>query len=171
MNLSIIIPYLLAHRAAAASIERRQDAPPKSPAKGSGKACAPLHILAARASTNAQGEGMTASTNSAINSLVPGPDVEAIVFPASLPPYSPSASKGVQATKDQLRAYVERCPESKIILTGYSQGADVMGSILCGASDHKSNQKIGNLPNATVDLGPAVTPVEPGLGSHIFAAV
>ena len=47
-----------------------------------------------------------------------------------------------------------------------AQGADVMGSVLCGGGDHVSEQAIGRLPKTKVDLGPAVPPAPPEIASH-----
>ncbi|PGH04991.1 hypothetical protein AJ80_08418 [Polytolypa hystricis UAMH7299] len=40
--------------------------------------------------------------------------------------------RGVEDRMDRISAYVEKCPDSKIVLMGYSQGAQVIGDILGG---------------------------------------
>src|ERR1700759_5220700 len=84
-------------------------------AKGAGR-CAPAHIIVARASGEAKGEGMLRSVVSRIKENIKGADSEAIDYPAALAPYGPSESKGVKAANEQLAAYVKRCPESKVVL-------------------------------------------------------
>jgi len=134
-------------------------------------ACADAHILVARASGEAKGEGMIGGLSRAIKSAVKGTDSEAVDYPAALAPYGSSEVKGVAAAKAQLAAYVQRCPKAKVILMGYSQGADVMGSVLCGGGAHNSTKAIGRLPATNVNLGPETPPIEPAVGSHVVAAV
>jgi len=64
-----------------------------------------------------------------INSVaeaVPGVTSEAIVYPAQLDfnnllGYVSSERSGVTAGKNQVTAYVKRCPKSKIVVAGVSQ--------------------------------------------------
>lgn len=83
--------------------------------------CAEVHILVARASGEGKGEGMIGGLSKAIKTAVKGADSEAVDYPAALAPYGSSEMKGVQAAKDQLTAYVKRCPAAKVVLMGYSQ--------------------------------------------------
>ncbi|KAG5650042.1 hypothetical protein H0H81_000979 [Sphagnurus paluster] len=93
--------------------------------------CAAVHIITARASTEAPGEGIIGSV---VNDIVSGRKQtvtrEAIVYPATLTDYANSQSKGVTATKAQLAAKTSACPNTKIVLMGYSQGAHVSGDVL-----------------------------------------
>ncbi|KAH0844089.1 hypothetical protein AYO21_02156 [Fonsecaea monophora] len=62
-------------------------------------------------------------------------DYEDIVYPANISYsgfYCESANAGAYAGQAQLRAYAERCPDSKLVLLGYSQGAAVVGDMLGG---------------------------------------
>lgn len=43
-----------------------------------------------------------------------------------------SSAAGVVALKTQLEDQVEKCPGQKIVLLGYSQGAQVVGDVLSG---------------------------------------
>jgi len=128
--------------------------------------CSPVHIVVARASTEAQGEGMIRSLSSAVKKAIPGTTSEAVVYTAKLAPYGPSEIQGVAAAKQQVTAYVKKCPTSKIVLMGYSQGADVVGSVVCGGGDFT-----GAMSGFKVELGPAVPAIEPEIGSHIVAVV
>lgn len=62
-------------------------------------------------------------------------DYEDVVYPANIS-YSgifcQSANKGAYAGQAQMTEYAQRCPDSKIVLTGYSQGGSVVGDILGG---------------------------------------
>lgn len=84
-------------------------------------ACAPAHIIVARASGEAKGEGSIGRLSKSLKEAVKGADSEAVDYPAALAPYASSEMKGVTAAKAQLTAYVKRCPESRIVLMGYSQ--------------------------------------------------
>ncbi|KAI1801273.1 carbohydrate esterase family 5 protein [Daldinia bambusicola] len=57
---------------------------------------------------------------------------EDIIYPATYENYCDSAFAGVTNGTAQIKAYVESCPESKLVLTGYSQGGHVVGDILGG---------------------------------------
>jgi acetylxylan esterase len=92
--------------------------PQSAPATG---ACAEVHVLVARASGEAKGEGMIGGLSKAIKAAVKGADSEAVDYPAALAPYGSSETKGVKAAKEQLTAYVKRCPAAKVVLMGYSQ--------------------------------------------------
>ncbi|KAI5205498.1 carbohydrate esterase family 5 protein [Aureobasidium subglaciale EXF-2481] len=47
--------------------------------------------------------------------------------------YCTAVSEGDRNGIDQMTAYANKCPGSKLVLTGYSQGANVAGDILGGA--------------------------------------
>lgn len=128
--------------------------------------CAPVHIIVARASTEPAGEGMIGSLSRSIKTSIPGATSEAVSYPAALAPYGPSEIKGVAAAKAQLTAYVQKCPQSKMVLMGYSQGADVVGSVVCGGGGFS-----GSMQGAKVELGPITPPIDPQVGSHIVAVV
>jgi hypothetical protein len=62
-------------------------------------------------------------------------DYEDVVYPANIS-YSglfcESANIGANAGQAQMAAYIQRCPDSRLVLTGYSQGGSVVGDILGG---------------------------------------
>lgn len=80
-----------------------------------------VHIIVARASTEAQGEGIIGAVASDIKTRIPGSDDVAIVYPALLEPYPPSEADGVSAMTSSIQSYVAQCPSTKIVLLGYSQ--------------------------------------------------
>ncbi|CAD0012152.1 unnamed protein product [Aureobasidium pullulans] len=47
--------------------------------------------------------------------------------------YCTAVSEGDKNGIDQMTAYANKCPASKLVLTGYSQGANIAGDILGGA--------------------------------------
>jgi hypothetical protein len=83
--------------------------------------CAPVHILVARGSAEPEGEGSTGRLSTTLKRSIPGATSEAINYPAKLSPYPQSEAQGVQACKNQMTAYAKRCPQSKVVLMGYSQ--------------------------------------------------
>ncbi|KAJ3300127.1 hypothetical protein HK104_004047 [Borealophlyctis nickersoniae] len=97
-------------------------------------ACGAVHILVARGSTEAQGEGALSQMVTKIKTRLSGTTVtsEAIRYPALLEPYDYSSAQGTAAVKSQLTAAASRCPTSKIVLMGYSQGAHIIGDALGG---------------------------------------
>jgi acetylxylan esterase len=52
---------------------------------------------------------------------IPGSDSYAVVYPATLQNYQSSESQGVSAMTSDIEDYVKACPNSKIVLMGYSQ--------------------------------------------------
>lgn len=53
--------------------------------------------------------------------------------------YCQTAYDGSVAGHVQMNAYAERCPNSKIILAGYSQGGQIAGDILGGGGGYSFN--------------------------------
>ncbi|KAG6838110.1 hypothetical protein H0H87_003965, partial [Tephrocybe sp. NHM501043] len=66
---------------------------------------------------------------------------EAIDYPASLIDYLNSEAQGVSAMKARLAAKTSSCPSTKIVLTGYSQGAQVTGDVLAAYATGTSKGK------------------------------
>ncbi|KIV92109.1 hypothetical protein PV10_06575 [Exophiala mesophila] len=62
-------------------------------------------------------------------------DYEDVVYPANISfsgIFCESANIGALAGQAQMTEYAQRCPDSKLVLMGYSQGAGVAGDILGG---------------------------------------
>lgn len=91
-------------------------------------------------------------------------DYEDVVYPANIS-YSgifcESAKIGVDAGQAQMTAYVQRCPDSRLVLTGYSQGAGIVGDILGGGG--------GSLFDCDQPSNPSLPrDAEPGSNSMLF---
>jgi acetylxylan esterase len=98
-----------------------------------GTGCTSVGIITARASTEASGEGIIGSLAQLIQQRSSQTVSRASVdYPALLFPYASSSAAGVAALKKQLTAAVQKCPDQKIVLLGYSQGAHVLGDVLGG---------------------------------------
>ncbi|KAJ8059032.1 hypothetical protein OCU04_012012 [Sclerotinia nivalis] len=121
--------------------------------------CTAIRIITARASTEAPGEGIIGALASAIE-LGTSQSVTrtSVSYPAVLAPYAPSVASGVAAMKADLIAAVEACPEQKIVLLGYSQGAECISDTLGGGG--------GGILGAKT---PAIDYAK--YGSHVKAAV
>lgn len=124
------------------------------PASGSG--CAAVHIITARASTEAAGEGITgALVTQIVNASAQTVSRAAVSYPATLFNYASSSSRGVSALKQQLTTQVQNCPNQKIVLAGYSQGAHVVLDVLGGGGGGS--------------VGAVTPPIDTSIGDHVVA--
>ncbi|GAP84754.1 putative carbohydrate esterase family 5 protein [Rosellinia necatrix] len=97
------------------------------------QACHNVHIFVARG-TDEPYPGRQAGLTGAICYGLKNCGYEDIMYQASYSPtYCESVQAGVKNGKAQINAYAKRCPNAKLVLTGYSQGAEVLGDILGGA--------------------------------------
>src|SRR6202020_2670188 len=94
---------------------------------------ATVHVIAARASTEAQGDGVIGALATLIqNDVSATVSQEAVVYPATLTNYASSVAKGDSAIESELATDVANCPNEQFVLIGYSQGAQVVGDALGG---------------------------------------
>ncbi|KZL64140.1 cutinase [Colletotrichum incanum] len=135
--------------------------------------CAPVNIIVARGSVEAQGPGLLGNIAKNASMQIPGSIITPLVYPAQLDPYPPSVAAGVTNMTSLLNQQAQQCPGTKLVLMGYSQasryasrgynrsntrqGAQVSLDTLCGTSD-------GPNFNTTVAQAPMV-------GSKIAAVV
>lgn len=78
-------------------------------------------------------------------------------------PYCVGVNEGIANGWSQITAYNTRCPDSKLVLSGYSQGAHIVGDILVGGG--------GTIfENCTQDDTPSLPPNTP-IGQAIAAVV
>ncbi|KAL9090039.1 MAG: hypothetical protein Q9159_002207 [Coniocarpon cinnabarinum] len=115
-----------------------------------------VHIIVTRGSTEPQGDGETASLSTLIQQQIPGSDDYATVYPALLDPYQQSEGNGTQAILTEVQQYVTSCPDTKIVLLGWSQGGQTELDALCGTSE----------ANFT-----ATAPLDPKYGKNIAAVI
>ncbi len=121
-------------------------------------ACAAVHIITARASAEAAGEGRTkALIDQIVSTSTQTVTRAAVVYPATLTNYAGSSAAGVTALKTQLTAQVQSCPTQKIVLAGYSQGAHVILDVLGGGGGST--------------LGALTDPIDASIASHVVVAV
>ncbi|EAU86436.1 hypothetical protein CC1G_05430 [Coprinopsis cinerea okayama7 len=95
--------------------------------------CAQVHIIAARASTEPPGPGIVGQLITQIqNQSSQTVSTDSVDYPATLENYNESSSAGTAALKTHLTNQANRCPNQKIVLIGYSQGAHIIGDTLAG---------------------------------------
>ncbi|WP_189334239.1 cutinase family protein [Actinoplanes ianthinogenes] len=95
--------------------------------------CPDVRIIVTRASTEAPGTGIIGSLATAVTRASKQTvTTEATDYPALLNPYPPSVAAGTRALTRQLTDAATGCPDAKIVLMGYSQGAHVIGDVLAG---------------------------------------
>ncbi|KAK3399573.1 cutinase-domain-containing protein [Sordaria brevicollis] len=113
-----------------------------------------LHLIVARGSTEAPGVGRIGVVARNVTALIPGSTIEAIDYPATFSNYSDSEEKGAMAFEKRVVEYYERCPNTKVALLGYSQGAHAMMDSLCGNSgegnDYQASREYLDVFNKTV---------------------
>jgi acetylxylan esterase len=116
--------------AAAAVVSAAPLAPRASCATG-------VHMIVARGSNEAAGEGVLSQVVSLIQAAVPGSDSVAVDYPAAIVSsssiYPLSVAEGISDTLDKIHSYVAACgAASRIVLLGYSQGGNVITDALAG---------------------------------------
>ncbi|KAK5051550.1 hypothetical protein LTR84_003202 [Exophiala bonariae] len=100
--------------------------------------CNDIRIFSARGSDEpypGRGGGMLGVLCSLFEETGVSCDYEDVVYPANISfsgIFCQSAHTGATAGQAQMTEYVQRCPDSRLVLTGYSQGGGVVGDILGG---------------------------------------
>jgi hypothetical protein len=131
-------------------------ASPANAVAASGSGCAAVSIITARASTEQAGEGITGNLVTAIvNASKQTVSRASVSYPATLQNYANSSLQGINAAKTQITNLVSSCPQTKIVLLGYSQGAHVMLDVLGGGQGGS--------------LGTATPPLASNIASHVTA--
>ncbi|CAI4215609.1 unnamed protein product [Parascedosporium putredinis] len=98
------------------------------------KPCTDVRIFLVRGTTEPY-PGRQKAIAQAICAEFDSCDFENVQYPASYNTYCASAAAGVSATVAAVQRYGQRCPNSKIVLSGWSQGAHVVGDALGGAAE------------------------------------
>ncbi|KAK0747153.1 acetylxylan esterase precursor [Schizothecium vesticola] len=119
---------LLAGLASAGPIEERQS-------------CPGVHVFGARETTVAQGYGTSQGLVDMVVRAYSGATKEAIVYPAcggqsscGGASYDSSQQQGTAAVVKAVTAFNQKCPNTKIVLVGYSQGGQIFDNALCGGA-------------------------------------
>ncbi|GKT48266.1 acetylxylan esterase 2 [Colletotrichum spaethianum] len=100
-----------------------------------------VHLIVARGSNEPPGSGRIGSVANGVVAAISGSQIAPLDYPATFDNYSSSVAVGTGAMKTALTQYNSRCPNSKVVMLGYSQGAHVAGDALCGnTQDDKSDE-------------------------------
>ncbi|KAI0481317.1 Acetylxylan esterase 2 [Xylariaceae sp. FL0804] len=104
--------------------------------------CPGVHVFGARETTAAAGFGSTSTVVQDIVNNNSGATSEAIDYPAcggqsscGGDSYSQSVQAGTTAVCSAVEAYSTQCPDTKLVVVGYSQGAEIFDNALCGNGD------------------------------------
>jgi hypothetical protein len=92
------------------------------------QSCPQVHVFGARETTVSSGYGTAGSVVNSIVSAYSGATAEAINYPAcggqsscGGVSYANSVQQGVQAVANQVNSFNQRCPNTVLVLVGYSQ--------------------------------------------------
>ncbi|KAI3329078.1 carbohydrate esterase family 5 protein [Xylariaceae sp. AK1471] len=103
---------------------------------GRRQSCSNLHIFGARETTAPPGFGTSATIVNMIQRANPGATTESIIYPAAGGNmYSASVAVGVGAVARQTNSFFEKCPNTTLVVVGYSQGAQIVDDAFCGGPD------------------------------------
>jgi len=105
------------------------------------QSCPKVYTFAARETTAPPGYGTASGLVDQIKSAYPGSGSEAIVYPAcggqsscGNVSYDDSQNQGSATVLKAVTAYNAKCPQTQIILVGYSQGGQIMDNAMCGGT-------------------------------------
>ena len=79
------------------------------------------HIITVRESSAPPNEGFVRDLANEVQSKLSGSDIEDVDYFAWIFPYVFSETGGVKKTREAIENYVEKCPQTDIVLLGYSQ--------------------------------------------------
>ncbi|KAG6034927.1 hypothetical protein E4U41_006304 [Claviceps citrina] len=131
-----------------------------------GSSCPRVHIFGARGTGIPPGYDLLLPLVQRLKLTHPGATSEAIEYPACGGgaacggiSYGDSARAGTAAVAKAVNDFHEKCPETKFVLMGYSQGGHIIDNALCGGED----------PNAKIPAG-TVAPISSSAAEMIVAA-
>jgi acetylxylan esterase len=118
------------------------EAAPALAVASSNSPCAAVDEIVARASTEKAGTGaigaLAEEVQKGVKSTVA---IRAVKYPAQLFPYEPSVQAGDKAIREETTEEVKKCPGQRILLLGYSQGAQIVGDVLGGGGGNSGDGK------------------------------
>lgn len=124
------------------------------------QSCPGVHIFGARETTAPAGYGTSQGLVNMVKQAYPGSTSEAITYPAcggqsqcGGVSYENSASQGTQAVVKAVTSLNQRCPNTKIVLIGYSQGGQIVDNALCGGAGATLTGNALNAVKAAIFMG------------------
>ena len=105
------------------------------------QSCPGVYVFGARETTAPAGYGTAGGLVNQVVAAYSGAQSAAISYPAcggqsscGGASYDSSASQGTAAVVSAVNSLNSRCPNTKIVLIGYSQGGQIMDNALCGGA-------------------------------------
>ncbi|KAI3321162.1 carbohydrate esterase family 5 protein [Xylariaceae sp. AK1471] len=105
------------------------------------QSCPGVYVFGARETTASPGYGTAGGLVNMVTAAYPGSQASAISYPAcggqsscGGASYDSSAQQGTSAVVSAVNSLNSRCPSTKIVLIGYSQGGQIMDNALCGGA-------------------------------------
>lgn len=97
-----------------------------------------VYTIMARGTYEVQGQSVLEPIGGAIAAAIPGSGLNEVVYPANYS-FWPSVPVGVANAQQQMQDYYDQCPDGKMVIMGYSQGAYVMAVTLAGGNPSGSD--------------------------------
>ena len=97
------------------------------------QSCPNVHVFGARETTAPAGYGSAGTFVNLILNAYPGSTAEAINYPAqggTNSAYASSVQQGTQDIANQINSFNQQCPNTKLVVVGYSQ-VSTSTSVLC----------------------------------------
>lgn len=96
-----------------------------------------ITVIAARGTYQDPGVGSLSAVTDLITTYASDANILAVDYPATMenPAYMDSVKIGAGNLQQMIKDIVDDCPNNKIALLGYSQGANVVGDALVGSSE------------------------------------
>ena len=133
MKTVAVLPILAAGLASASPIEQLETRQSAN--------CPNIFVFGARETTAPKGFGTAGGLVQQVQSAFPGTQTQAIDYPAcggqascGGVQYDASAQQGTTAVISAVNSLNQRCPNTQIVMVGYSQGGQIMDNALCGGS-------------------------------------
>ncbi|EKD21073.1 acetylxylan esterase precursor [Drepanopeziza brunnea f. sp. 'multigermtubi' MB_m1] len=130
------------------------------------QSCPEIHVFGARETTVSPGLGTARVVVNLVLNAYPGSTSEAIDYPAcggqascGGASYGESALQGTAAAAAAVNAYHTKCPNSILVVVGYSQGAQIFDNSICGGGD------------TNIGLSDTAVPIEASALSKLAAAI
>ncbi|KAL2194215.1 carbohydrate esterase family 5 protein [Corynascus similis CBS 632.67] len=146
--------------------------------------CPQIHVFGARETTVSPGYGTAGTVVNLILGAFPGATAEAISYPACggqsscggvqyvvlcvNSAYGDSARQGTNAVASAVNSLHQRCPNTQIVLVGYSQGGQIIDNAVCGGPDTGSGITTTTPPISASALNQVKAVIE--MGSPRFVA-
>ncbi|KAJ7637007.1 cutinase-domain-containing protein [Roridomyces roridus] len=136
--------------------------------------CPQVHVFGARETTVPPGYGTSLSVVQSIVSAYPGATMEAINYPAcggqascGDVSYANSVIQGVAAVATAVNSFNSQCPNTILVLVGYSQGGQIFDDAYCGGGDTNEGLSSTAIPISTAAQAKIAAAIFMGDPRHI----